>query len=227
MVDARKIWNGIWEVGGQHLSDINDCGVFLIACGERELVLVDSGAGPSVDRIFANIRGTGNDPKDLKALILTHGHADHIGGACEMHERTGCRIIAHKDDADAIEGRNAAKTAASWYGLELAPVTIDDMVREGFEVRRFAGAELLLLHTPGHTPGSIAAYLDRDSKRVLFGQDIHGPFDPVFGSDLNEWRRSMERLLELEADILCEGHYGVYEGKDRVRGYIQRYLDSY
>jgi hypothetical protein len=57
--------------------------------------------------------------------------------------------------------------------------------------------------------------------------DIHGSFLPQFGADLTAWRRSMETLLSLEADILCEGHFGVYRTKLHVREYIESYLDEY
>jgi glyoxylase-like metal-dependent hydrolase (beta-lactamase superfamily II) len=50
--------------------------------------------------------------------------------------------------------------------------------------------------------------LDRDGQRILFGQDIHGPFLPAFGSDIAQWRTSMEMILALKPDILCEGHCG-------------------
>jgi glyoxylase-like metal-dependent hydrolase (beta-lactamase superfamily II) len=83
------------------------------------------------------------------------------------------------------------------------------------------------LHTPGHTPGSICLYLDRGEERVLFGQDIHGPFLPSFRSDINLWKSSMEKLLALDADVLCEGHFGIFRPRDRVNGYIRKYLKSY
>jgi len=62
---------------------------------------------------------------------------------------------------------------------------------------------------------------------VLFGQDVHGPFDPSFGSDIDEWRRSMKRLIEMEADILCEGHFGVFKPAEAVRRYIAGCLDNH
>jgi len=60
---------------------------------------------------------------------------------------------------------------------------------------------------------------------VLFGQDIHGPFHPDFGSDIEAWRSSMGRLLDLDADVLCEGHFGIYSPADAVRAYINGYLE--
>jgi hypothetical protein len=66
-----------------------------------------------------------------------------------------------------------------------------------------------------------------EGKRVLFGQDIHGPFSPVLGSDIKKWRSSMEKLIALNADILCEGHYGVIRGKDKVKGFINSFIEEY
>lgn len=73
----------------------------------------------------------------------------------------------------------------------------------------------------------MSLYCDRGGQRILFGQDIHGPFLPAFGSDIGAWKRSMQKLLDLEADILCEGHFGIFGSKERVRSYIMDYLTRY
>ena len=86
---------------------------------------------------------------------------------------------------------------------------------------------MICLHTPGHSPGSISLYLDKEDERILFGQDIHGPFLADFGANMSHWRESMEILLELNADILCEGHFGIFRPADKVRRYIERYLEEY
>ena len=86
---------------------------------------------------------------------------------------------------------------------------------------------LTVLHTPGHTPGSVVVYMDRDGKRTLFGQDIHGPFDPDFKSDIPAWKQSMLKLLDLDADLLAEGHYGLFEGKKRIHDFISDFLNRY
>ncbi|NLN88481.1 MAG: Zn-dependent hydrolase, partial [Syntrophomonadaceae bacterium] len=64
-------------------------------------------------------------------------------------------------------------------------------------------------------------------QRVLFGQDIHGPFNEEWGSDMQQWRKSMQTLLDLEADILCEGHFGVYQPAKAVKKYIEGYLQRF
>ena len=57
----------------------------------------------------------------------------------------------------------------------------------------------------------------------MFGQDLHGPFNDSFLSNLNDYQSSMQRLLELDADILCEGHFGIFKPGNRVRKYIETY----
>ena len=222
---AQDVTEGIYQVGGADITDPRDCAVYLLDLGK--LVLIDAGAGPSYDKIVANIEGLGLKPAQLKAVILTHCHIDHIGGAPQFRDAFGCQIIMHHLDAEAVELGNDRMTAASWYNLTFPPMPVDVKLKGEEEHLNFGDQEIICLHTPGHTPGSLSVYLDRGGTRVLFGQDIHGPFSEEFGSDLAAWRRSMERLLALEADILCEGHFGVYQPKENVAAYIRHYLEEY
>lgn len=222
----KKVWDGIFLVGGQKISDMRDCSVYLIDF-EGELVFIDSGAGPGMEKILHNVKKLGFDPKKISTVILTHCHIDHAGGARRLKSEFGARIFIHERDAKAVEAGDVIRTAASWYNLGFPPLSVDYKMTGKEEKLYFAGQELFCLHTPGHTPGSISLYLERNGKKVLFGQDIHGPFRTEFGSNLIDWQVSMEMLLALEADILCEGHFGVYEPKNMVREYIERYLDEY
>jgi len=220
-----KVCDSVYLVGGSDLSHPGDCLVYALDLGE--LVLVDCGAGPGWPRIRDNIKSEGLDPESVHTLILTHGHVDHIGAAKQIVKETGCRVVAHALDAPYIESGDPKFTASSWYGIKLPKVKIDHVFSGESETLSFSGGELEMIHTPGHTPGSFVVLLRREKKKVLFGQDIHGPFSPEFDSDLEEWRKSMRKLLELEADILCEGHFGVYRPAEAVRTYIQGYLKNY
>ena len=178
-------------------------------------------------RIVQNIEGLGLNPDTVKGVILTHCHIDHIGAAPQFREAFGSQIIMHQLDTKAVEQGNDRMTAAFWYNLSFPPMPVDVKLTKEEEHLNFGDQEIICLHTPGHTPGSLSIYLERGGKRILFGQDIHGPFSEDFGSDLTAWRRSMERLLALEADILCEGHFGVYQPKENVAEYIRHYLEEY
>ena len=80
------------------------------------------------------------------------------------------------------------------------------------------------IHIPGHSPGSVAYLIESEGLRVLFAQDVHGPLDPSLLSDRAAYRRSLALIRDLDVDILCEGHYGVYRGRDEVRSFIASYL---
>lgn len=206
---AREVFAGVYLVGGPGITDSSDCLVYAVD-GEEEIALVDCGAGRSVPRILENLESVGLGAKPLSALILTHCHVDHIGGASEFSRRRASRVVCHKGDLEAIESGDPRKTASSWYGVRLPKLQLDRVLEGEEEVLKVGKAELRCIHTPGHTPGSISVLWDRPEGKVLFGQDIHGPFMKDFGSDLELWAASMRKVLALKPDVLCEGHYGVF-----------------
>jgi len=223
---AESIAEGIFLVGGPDITASEDAAVYIVDCG-GELVMIDCGAGQSIKTIIEAICETGRDPHEISTLILTHCHVDHIGAVEYFRDAYACTVVAHDYDAAAIESGDPVLTAANWYGMKLPKTTVDLKLKGEHEVLMCGTQRINCLHTPGHTPGSIVVYVDRADKRILFGQDIHGPFHEDFRSDIAKWRLSMEKLLSLEADILCEGHFGTYSPKERVERYIRGYLDRY
>jgi glyoxylase-like metal-dependent hydrolase (beta-lactamase superfamily II) len=226
MGKAEMIAEGVCLIGGPNISRSDDATVFIIDFN-GELVMIDSGAGGSSRILQNNMEAAGLDPKAISTLILTHCHIDHIGSAPDFREQFGCRIIMHELDADAVEEGDPIRTAANWYETTFPPTRIDRRLTGDHEILCFGEQELHCLHTPGHTPGSMSIYLDRGGKRVLFGQDIHGPFMSTFQSNIEDWKKSMEILIALQADILCEGHFGIFQPKDKVEQYIRKYLRQY
>lgn len=235
-----KICERVYQVGGPDMTDGRDCCVYLVdgsagpvadpaagAPGAGPLALVDAGCGPGYKAIVANIIRLGFEPSDIGQVLLTHCHIDHVGGAARFREDYGCLLVAHTADAGPCETGDRLMTAAFLYEVPFPPLPIDRKLELEEELLSVGGVTMNVVHTPGHSPGSVAAYLDTGRIRVLFGQDIHGPFHPDFGSDIAAWRVSMRKLLALDADILCEGHFGIYSPKSAVLAYIQSYLDRF
>ena len=223
---TEEIAEGIYLIGGPNVTRPEDAAVYLVDFGD-ELVMIDSGAGNSSSQLDRNIEMLGLKPSKLTQIILTHCHIDHIGSATYFREKYKSEIVIHELDARALETGDSMKTAANWYGTTFPPTRVDRKLKGAHEILNFGQEDLHCLHTPGHTPGSISVYLDRAGQRILFGQDIHGPFNRAFDSEIATWRQSMTVLLLLEADILCEGHFGIYQPKNKVRDYIERYLEEY
>ena len=221
----HEIIKDIFIVGGPDITDGRDGCIYLMNLGE--LILIDTGAGWSVEKIINNIERFGFDCKSLNKIILTHCHIDHIGGVPEFKKRFGCKIYIHKLDAPPLENGDPILTAASWYQTSFPPTPVDVKFNLPEETLTIGEQKIVCLHTPGHTPGSICIYLDKDGKRILFGQDLHGPLLEEFGSNIEDYGRSTKKLLDLDADILCEGHFGIYKTKKDVRNYILSYRRQY
>lgn len=221
-----KVCERVWQVGGPDMSDGSDCCVYLVD-GGGQLALVDSGCGPGYKAILANIIRLGFEPRDIDKVLLTHCHIDHVGAAAFFRDECGASLIAHEMDAGPLESGDRVMTAAFMYNVRFKPLPLDTRLEGERQTINVGDLDMQVVATPGHTPGSVSAYLDLETQRVLFGQDIHGPFHPDLGSDIAAWRTSMEGLLELRADILCEGHFGVYSPEEAVSSYIRGYLDRF
>ena len=112
-----QVWQDVYAVGGPDITDPSDCCVYLIDAGE--LVLIDSGVGGSFDQLVDNIDILGFNPRQLKAIIVTHAHIDHIGALADFQQNYGVRLIAHELDVPAIE--TGTGTGAELYGAAYQP----------------------------------------------------------------------------------------------------------
>lgn len=213
---------GIYRVAGPDITDYRDCNVYLLDVGE--LVLIDSGFGAGIDRMAANIEDLCLDPSRLSSVILTHCHIDHMGAARNLRDRFGARLIMHELDAAIVERGDNTLTAAFCFNVAFEALAIDVKLSGTEGSLSFGHKDLHYIHIPGHTPGSIAVYLDAQGKRVLFGQDIGAPLLKEFNCDPLAWRQSMEKLLALQADVLCNGHSGIHQPARRVTAYLRHFI---
>lgn len=223
MIEPIKITDRIFQVGGPNLTDYRDGAIYLLDIDEP--VLIDSGSGFGFKNTVRNIERLGFSPKDLSAIILTHCHLDHAGAAHLFKEMYGTSLIMHELDAEIVERADIRLTAAFCFDVDFKPLYIDTKLK-GEETRlMFGNQDVVCLHTPGHTPGSISVYLDIDGIRILFAQDIGAPLLKEFDCDPTAWVRSMDMLFYLNPDILCDGHSGAYKSKELVRQYLQYCID--
>ena len=214
----KKVTEHVYRVGD------SGCSVFLVNTQSDDgLILID--CGMSLEMI-KGITKVGLKPTEIGHCILTHFHIDHIGACHDLKEYgKSIKFYAHQLDAKAIEEKGYdSKTAASWYNVEYIPISLEKKITQDGEILHFGNYDFKCIHTPGHTPGSICVYLEIDNKRILFGQDIHGPFYPAFDSNLEDYQKSMKKLLNLDIDILCEGHFGIFQPANEVYKYIKKHM---
>ena len=168
----------------------------------REGLVVDP--GDQIDDVLEIIERHG---LHLKAIIITHAHIDHIGGAQKLKQATGAPVYMNLNDMELQKGLDRQ---AAWLGVEPPePVAIDAPARDGD--RLVIGAtELLVLHTPGHTQGSISLWIPAEEKLVagdtLFRDSI-GRTDLPGGDGRQILRSIHDKLLRLpEQTVVIPGH---------------------
>lgn len=222
-------------IKGVHLVPMGTSNAFLIE-GDDGFTLIDAGFPDKEAAVFGAIRKLGRSLDQLKHLIFTHGHPDHIGSAAEIVRETGARTYLHPLDIPIAESGGPFRPLQGAPGLlrpilcrlffhpnePVEPVTIDEPLTDG-ELLPVAGG-IEVIHTPGHCAGQVAL-LWRPG-RMLFAGDVAsnmmGLGDPLGFENLEEGRASQHKLASLSFDAAGFGH-----GQPIARDASKRFRDRW
>ena len=168
----------------------------------REAMVIDP--GDQIEDVLAAVRKHG---LQVKQIVITHAHIDHVGGAMKLRRLTGAPILLNQNDSALLK---MLDVQAAWIGV--APpeaVEIDHDLADGDTVRA-GGLSASVLHTPGHTEGSVCLYFPAESKLIagdtLFAGSI-GRTDLPGGSFEKILRSLHQRVLALPDDtVVIPGH---------------------
>jgi glyoxylase-like metal-dependent hydrolase (beta-lactamase superfamily II) len=217
-----KIKDNLWQVGGMELTDHSDAAIYLVRFGDKA-ALVDAGSGRDHPQLIKNVAECLEPNVQIEYLLLTHCHFDHAGGARAVRNEYGCRIVAHELDAIYLESGDNRVTGAARYGARLEPFEVDIKLQGQESNLSIGSGTVAAIHCPGHSPGSVVYTTVIDDQLILFGQDIHGPLHSEWLSDEKQYLDSLARILDLQADLLLEGHFGVIETKKEVQAFIEEW----
>ena len=179
------------------------------------LTLIDTGMPKNSAKIVHYIQDIlKREPTDIKTIVLTHFHIDHVGSASDLKKLSGAKVAIHKKDADYVAGRKTQPVPGGAKGMIVKvlmplffgsrPVEPDIKLNDGDTI-----AGLTTIHTPGHTPGSICLF-DPASK-ILFAGDLlrfngskieMGPLN----LDPGAVQQSINKIAALDFDIMLSGH---------------------
>ncbi len=170
----------------------------------REAIVIDPGDGGDVARVLAALTKHG---LKLKAIVITHAHIDHIGGAAKLKASTGAPVYMNAADQVLYD---ALDVQAGWLGMRTPETTeIDVDARDG-DTLRCGTTEMQFIHTPGHTQGSICVLIPAENKLLagdtLFRDSI-GRTDLPGGDGRAILRSIHDRLLTLDEGLeVVAGH---------------------
>ena len=189
------------------LNDTGDC------------VVIDPGMDG--EGIAEKLRQKGLNPSHI---LLTHGHFDHSQGVKALREATGARVLVHRDDSEMLS--DPGKNSAGFYycgDFSAFPRSFPDQVLCDGDVIKAGELSFRVIHTPGHTPGSVCFL----SENVLFCGDTvfaygYGRYD-LWGGDPHALAASLKKIAGMEGDLkLCPGH-GNTATLARIRDQIASY----
>ncbi|MBT3318231.1 MAG: MBL fold metallo-hydrolase [Clostridia bacterium] len=168
--------------------------------GSRSAFIVDPGA--QAEKILAHIKHY--EIEDVTHIFLTHGHFDHIGALAQLKEATGAKVCIHERDLSMLNSQE--DNLAAFSGVSIKTCDADIVLKDG-DIIEAAGMDVRVLHTPGHSGGSVCYIVDN----VMFSGDTFfymycGRTD-FPGSDPQEYHHSLNVILRSQ-----KTNYHVYTG---------------
>jgi glyoxylase-like metal-dependent hydrolase (beta-lactamase superfamily II) len=218
-VDRSKIPNSDWPAG---LYDVRGLmSVPHVLVDGDGVVMLDTGFPGDAGRIERVMKRIGVGRRDVRAILLTHGHIDHAGSAAELKAWTGAPVYAHPLEQAHIDGTHPYEGLARMTGVLEAmvravtryrPVKIDVPIADG-DVLPFWGG-LRAVHLPGHTMGHCGFYSAKHD--LLFSGDLWVRFlmrtqasPRIFSDDVSLVPASLRKARAIGARWVVPGHYDV------------------
>lgn len=214
---------------------------------DNGFILVDSGFPGQLPKVSEAIEKAGATMNKISSVILTHQDIDHIGGLPDILESSGHKIevICHQEEKPYIQGEKRAikltperfaqidslpephRKVMRWMYENFPKAPVDQVVTDG-EVLPHAGG-IVIIHTPGHTPGHICLYLKK-SRTLIAGDALGVAEGKLFGPnpqhtyDMEQAVKSLQKLTQYDIEAVISYHGGLYRGD--IRGRIAELADQ-
>ena len=213
-------------VGNVYYVGTYDLAVYLIVTPAGN-ILINTGVNDSAGQIIASIEKLGFKFSDIKLLLATHGHWDHVGAMGEIKRLTGAKLMMHEADASLLEeGGNSDYRYPQGRGTISEPVKVDRRLKEGDKVE-FGGMVFDILHHPGHTKGATSfAFTTQDAGRtyrVLIvnmgsinpGVKVSGM--PAFPGITEAYQQTFGKQKQLTPEVWLSSHAGHFNLHEKYK----------
>ena len=161
-------------------------------------IIFDTGTGEHKDYLFSQLKEAGVNPDDIKLIVNTHCHFDHVGW---NNFFPNAKVAIHEDDADSLENYNKELTVCNLFGRTITRHDVDIRLKQGDHVGDFE-----VIHTPGHSHGGICLW---DGEHLICADTVFangGYGRPDIGGNIDELRDSLRKLNKLNVKYLFPGH---------------------
>ncbi len=201
---------------------------------EASITVVDTGLPGNAGKILDYVRKLGYHRSDIRTIVLTHSDMDHTGSAARLREETGAKVAIHEADAPRLSGEREWKTVKGALGFFFRAMGVvmrfnrfkaDVLLRDSDIIDG-----LTVIHTPGHTEGSICLHLP--SRAIFVGDTLLTNHERALSLprksmsiDLNLAKQSIRKISQLEYPALLPGHGPQIEqnASARVREFVTHF----
>lgn len=231
----QKILEGVYALQGLRVGR-----VYVIESTDG-LTLIDTSVEGAERAIARDLAHGGYAVKDIRRILITHAHPDHIGALAALVKLSGARVYAHALEAPIIRGEQSVMYAPNYKDSALTrsfsallgirgmpPAQVDRTIAEGDPLPEVL-PDLQVIEAPGHARGQVAFYSSErklllcGDAMVRFGGKLSLPLAP-FTFDMAEAKRTVKRLATLEVEALCCGHGApiVHNASAHLRAFAQK-----
>ena len=222
-----EVFPGIHEI----FSRVSNC--YLVVADE--IMLIDTGMPGNSSKIIDYLQNTlKRKPEDIKTIIITHYHFDHVGSLDKIKKITGAKVAVHIADSNYLSGNKNQEGPVFMKAMvnlikvlyQTEPVEAEILLEDGDQIGGYQ-----VIHTPGHTPGSICIY--NPSNKVIFVGDnlrysngrIEGPNNRLL-PEPEQFKESMKKLLNLDVEVILSGHSPPVTSNANLKleEFLQKYL---
>ncbi len=178
----------------------NDSNYYII----NKDILVDTGTGQYSDMLYSKLRENGVEPENIKLIVNTHCHYDHVGGNKDF---PNAKVAIGEFDAESLRSEDDPNTCTALFGSSIERHDVDIELKEGDKI-----ADFEVIHTPGHSSGGICLW---NGKTLICGDTIfaHGGVGRMdIGGNYEDMKESVEKLRKLDVVNILPGHGPIVEG---------------
>jgi glyoxylase-like metal-dependent hydrolase (beta-lactamase superfamily II) len=198
----NRIMDGVFRVTGTLLGRV------YVLVNDDGLTVIDAGLRLAAAQVIRQVQAQGYSPGDIRRILVTHAHPDHVGGLPALKAATGAAVYASAVEQPLVEGKAPILRSGGRASKAMRGTPVDHTLEDGETIPGTGGLAAVL--TPGHTPGHLC-YWDAARKLVFCGDvmmhlvGLTLPF-AAFTPNMAENIRSIARVAALEPEIVCFGH---------------------
>ena len=202
----------------------------------KEIVMMDAGVPKKIKQFKNQLKKLDIDPKDIKLIVVSHAHFDHVGSLADIVDYTGARVVVHELDRENLEkgrsevpkgnsrwGRMSIKLLKPFMKEVIVPGVIPDIILKDKDYSLKAyGIDGKIIHTPGHTMGSLSILLDTGEAFVGCMSHNMFPFTlrprtPIFAGYPDVLNESWKKLMAERPKKIFPGHGKAFPAEKMLR----------